>query len=324
MRQYSGGALISALFITAIAAMLATALAVSQRFLIHEEQLITRSDQLYLQLQGEQALASQVIKNHVMQWRGSQNPNARYIPLKNELPDTQDNGVIVSGVIDEVQGKYNINNLIYSANQAGFVALMQALIPAMQKDTAFNIAKSMTAWETTGSQDPYYLSLNPAYRSSKNEMANISELRLIAGITPEIYAAIAPFITALPIPKPTETPATAQPTAPTFVGMPININSASPVALLAVNPTLTMGQAQAIIACRDRYGGFTALPQFVSACVQTNGIASVMGVVTQSQYFLVKTQASLRDHVVSLNSLMVTQMEKNNKLKLVTVWQAFE
>lgn len=324
MRHHSGGALISALFITAIAAMLATALAVSQRFLIHEEQLITRSDQLYLQLQGEQALASQMIKNYVMQWSGLQNVNAQFMPLKNTLPETQADGATLSGIVEEAQGKYNINNLVYSANQPGFVALLQALVPTISKDAAFNIAKSITAWETTGSQDPYYLSLNPAYRSSKNEMVTISELRLIAGVTPEIYSAIAPFITALPVPKPAETPTATQPTAQTFVGMPININSASAVALVAVNPTLTMAQAQALIICRNRYGGFTALPQFVSACVQTNGIASLVGVVTQSQYFLIKTQAERGDQVVSLNSLMVTRMGKNNKLNLVMVWQAFE
>lgn len=324
MRQYSGGALISALFITAVAAMLATALAVSQRFLIHEEQLIARSDQLYLQLQGEQALASQRIKNYVMQWSGPQNAGTQFIPLKNSLPEMQSGDVTFSGVIEEAQGKYNINNLVYSANQPGFVALLQALVPTISKEAAFNIAKSITAWETTGSQDPYYLSLNPAYRSSKNEMVNISELRLIAGVTPEIYSAIAPFITALPIPKATETPAATQPTTQTFVGMPININSASAVDLIAVNPTLTMAQAEAVITCRNRYGGFIALPQFMSACVQTNGIAALVGVVTQSRYFTINTQAERGDQVVSLNSLMVTRMGKNNKLELVTVWQAFE
>lgn len=319
MQHHNGGALISALFITAIAAMLATALAVSQRFLIHEEQLTTRADQLYLQLQGEQALASQEIKNYVTQWNGSQNANRQFMPLKNTLPETQADDATLSGVIDQPQGKYNINNLIYSANQPGFVALLQAVVPAISKESAVNIAKSITAWETDGSQDAYYLSLNPAYRSSRNEMANISELRLIAGITPEIYAAIAPFVTALPVPKLT---GTAQPTI--HVGMPVDVNSASAPALLAVNPTLTISQAQALVLCRKRYGGFTDLSQFVAACAQPNGIASVVGVVTQSPYFTIKAQAERGDQVVSLNSLMVTRVEKNNKLNLVIIWQAFE
>ncbi len=324
MQYHKGSALISALFITAVAAMLATALAVSQRFLIHEEQMITRSDQLYLQLQGEQAKASEAIINYQMQWSGMQNPNASFMPLKTELVETQTDGVSLSGVIDQTQGKYNINNLVYSSNQLGFVALLQTVVPAISKETAFNIAKSITAWETTGSQDPYYLSLNPAYRSSKNEMVNISELRLVAGITPEIYSAIAPFITALPVPKPLSSTTTTQQTAQSFVGMSVNINSASAVTLLAVNPTLTLSQAQTLIACRNRYAGFMQLSQFISACVQTNGIASLEGVITQDQYFQVKTQAEQGDQVVSLNSLMVTRVGKDNKLKLVIVWQAFE
>lgn len=324
MRHHNGGALISALFITAIAAMLATALAVSQRFLIHEEQMITRADQLYLQLQGEQAQAVQVIKNYVMQWSDAKNAGAPFIPLKNELVETQVNGARLSAVIDDETGKYNINNLVYSANQPGLVVLLQTVVPSISKETAFNIAKSITAWETTGSQDSYYLSLNPAYRSFKNEMVNTSELRLVAGITPEIYSAIAPFMTALPIPKPVPSTTTTQQSTQAFVGMPININSASAVALLAVNPTLTLSQAQALIACRNRYGGFAQLTQFISACAQPNGITSLEGVTTQSQYFLVKTQAEQGDQMVSLNSLLVTQVGKNNKLNLVTVWQAFE
>lgn len=325
MRHHSGGALISALFITAIAAMLATALAVSQRFLIHEETLSLRADQLYLQLQGEQAQASQAIKSYLMQWSGAQS-SAQFIPLKNTLSEVSVDGVAYSGVIDQPQGKYNLNNLIYSVNQSGFAALLQAVIPTISKDTAFNIAKSITAWETTGSQDAYYLSLNPAYRSSKSEMVNVSELRLIAGVTPEIYAAISPFVSALPIPKSVSMPTASktQPITSTFVGMPVDINAASAFALLAVNPSLTMAQAQALVICRKRYGGFSDLSQFESTCVKPNGINGIVGVVTQSQYFTIKTQAERADQVVSLKSLMVTQVEKNNKLQLVTVWQAFE
>ena len=84
-QHHNGGALISALFITAVAAMLATALAVSQRFLIHEEQMITRADHLYLQLQGEQALASEVIINYELQWSGAQNSNSPYKPFKKKI-----------------------------------------------------------------------------------------------------------------------------------------------------------------------------------------------------------------------------------------------
>ena len=52
-----GGALISALFITALAVVLATALAVQQRLMIHEGNLVMHADQNYLNLQSMQLIA---------------------------------------------------------------------------------------------------------------------------------------------------------------------------------------------------------------------------------------------------------------------------
>lgn len=304
---HKGGALISALFITAIVAMLATALAISQRYLVNNAQLILRGDALYLQLQGEQFNAENNIKNYVAQWMEVLSSGARLQPLKNT----------VNTVIEDEQGKYNLNNLIYSANQPGFVALLQAVVPTLSKETALNIAKSITAWETTGSQDPYYLSLHPAYRSSKTEMANISELRLIAGVTPEIYSALAPYITALPIAK----PSLAQ---KINVMTPINVNSASAPVLMTLDPTISLSVAQQLIFCRESYGVFFQPTDFISACAQRVGITTLNNMTTQSHYFLVTSEMQYQGQGVFLKSLLVTQFAKNNKLEMRVVWQGLE
>lgn len=303
-RKHNGGALISALFITAIAAIIATAMAVQQRLMIHESELVMRSDQAYLNLRLMQKAAEMMVKKQASQWRGEK-----------KLPDVTINNLSISGTIDDEQGKFNINDLFYPANQSRFIVLLQAVVQGISLQESNRIAKAMTAWMTNNSQDPYYLSLHPPYRSSQTVMANISELRLIAGITPDIYTALEPYVTALPIVKSTQKTALAS---------PININSALPPVLLTLDPTLTLSQAQRLFQCRKSQGGFSDLKTFITQCGAQTGITVLNDAVTTSHYFLVRARGESDHHTVQLTSLLVTQPQKNNKLNVRVVWQEFE
>jgi general secretion pathway protein K len=336
-RRLSGGALISALFITAIAAIISVALAMQQRLLIHEGELVLNADQSYLNLQGMQLTAEDNVQEYVMQWMNPKQMPPQFTPLKNVLPEVKINDSILNGVIDDEQGKFNLNDLVYTANQSNFVALLQAVVQGISPQESDNIAKAITAFISNNSQDPYYLSLNPAYRSPQNEMVNISELRLVNGVTPLIFSALAPYITALPIKKPSQhtaipaanAPATT-PTTPTTPTQPdetatqININSASAPVLLAADPTMTLAQAERLVQCRKRSGEFTNVAAFIKSCAQPAGITALNNIGTTSQYFLVRSQDIFNHHAVMLNSLLVTRVTKDNKLKIIVVWQSFE
>ncbi len=331
----SGGALISALFITAIAAIIATALAVQVRLLIHEGELVVNSDQSYLNCQSMQLLAENEVIKYVSQWTNVKTPSPQLILLKTKLPNTKINGTQLTGDIDDEQGKFNINDLVYTANQSRFVTLLQAVVQGISQQQSFNIAKAITAWMTNDSQNKYYLSLHPPYQSPQAEMTDISELRLVEGVTPEIYSALAPYITALPITPPSmltsktppETPTTPPsktPTSKTSPETPININSASAQVLLTTNPALTIGQAENLVTCRIRFGGFTSTQAFQTDCVQPASIPALTDITTESNYFLTHVYALWNNHTVSLNSLLVTQIQKNNTLKAIVVWQEFD
>lgn len=361
MRQHNrnkyfsqGGALISALFITAIAAIIAVALIVQQRLLIHEGGLIISSDQSYLNLQSLQIVAENEVIKYASQWTNTKNPPAQFIPLETTLPKIKLNNMVLTGTLDDEQGKFNIDELVYTANQPQFVALLKAVVQGISQQIATNIAQAITIWMTNNSQDPYYLSLNPAYRAPETEMANISELRLVNGVTPQIFSALEPYITALPIAPPASQQAQnpnvettnnvtnepvnpaapanpANPTAPTnptaaanTTETPININSASAPVFLTMNPTLTLSQAESLVICRKKYGVFADTNTFLQNCAQPAGITTLNNMTASSQYFLVKEQADYDHHLVQLNSLMVTQPQKNNTLKIVIVWQEFE
>ncbi len=121
--------------------------------------------------------------------------------FQTELEHARNQGKVSGPLYFELleQGKFNLNDLAYSANQPQFVALLRGLMPQMPVQKAYEIAKAITTWLTNNSEDAYYLTLHPPYRAPQDKMADISELQLVAGVTPEIYLALAPYVTALPI-----------------------------------------------------------------------------------------------------------------------------
>lgn len=313
-KTHRGSALISAIFITAIAAMIAMAMAMQQHLLIHESSLVINADQDYFMLQGMQYEAELAVQKYAVALANIKNPSDTFVSLETQLPTIKTNKMVLSGTIDDEQGKFNLNNLANSANQSQFVALLQAVMPQISTQKAYVIAKAITTWITNNSEDSYYLTLHPSYRAPQGQMANISELQLVAGITPDIYSALESYVTALPI----------QASLTGVSGTPINVNSASAPVLLITNPSLTLSKAENIVACRKQHGGFIDTTTFITDCVKPEGIATMNNITTASTYFLSQAQAQYADHVITLTSLWVTQIQKDNTLKVAMVWQSFE
>ncbi len=46
-----------------------------------------------------------------------------------------------------------------------------------------------------GAEDDYYLSLSPPYRAKNGPLDSLEELRLVRGVTPEVYDLLAPYLT---------------------------------------------------------------------------------------------------------------------------------
>lgn len=279
-RLHSGSALISAIFITAVAAMMATALSLQTRLLINEGNLALHADQVYLDLQSQQDAAQSAILSYVSQFANTQNPSQQVAPLQTTLPPIKVDNMQITTTIDSELGKFNLNDLVYVGNQVRFVSLVHALLPDVPQSQSIAIAQSITAWMMTGADDRYYLSLNPPYRSSQNEFTDISELKLIKGVTPQIYNTLKPYITALPMQKPMQ-------------GMPSqisNITQADINALLApvlttLLPNLTIAQATAIVNCRVGAGAFATVAAFTTICGKQAGITSIPNAGTNANFF---------------------------------------
>jgi len=107
---------------------------------------------------------------------------------------------------------FNLNSVVegvpeqWSRRDTGvrqFIALMEAL--GVQVNEAEQAAESLADWidsdivrSTSGAEDESYAGLARPYRTSGTLLADVSELRVVNGITPDMFASLRPYICALP------------------------------------------------------------------------------------------------------------------------------
>lgn len=122
-------------------------------------------------------------------------------PTRPPSPLVQRDGALTGGtfryrVVDE-ERKINVN----LASRDILIRLLDTVgVPGGSgRDT---IADSILDWidpdpfhRLNGAEDDYYQGLSPPYRAKNGPLDSIEELRLIRGITPEIYGLLAPHLT---------------------------------------------------------------------------------------------------------------------------------
>lgn len=103
---------------------------------------------------------------------------------------------LLSGFIEDEQARFNINNLLASEE---WVNRFRRLCNNLEVDTTFIpalldwIDEDFEVRYPDGAEEHY-----ETYRVANRPMVDISELLLVMHVTPEIYASLKPYITALP------------------------------------------------------------------------------------------------------------------------------
>ena len=193
-RKQRGLALLLALMIVVIATTIAVSMIYEEKYTIRKTGRIYTMDRANLMAIGMENVARDIL-------RKDQNDSdtdsldedwARGIP---GIP--VDNGFF-SGYFEDEQSKFNLNMLVLSDVELNrFRRLCDNLdvddsfIPALMDwiDQDFDIRYP------DGMEENY-----DSYRVANREMVDISELRLVHNMTPEIYEKLEPYITALPTP----------------------------------------------------------------------------------------------------------------------------
>lgn len=148
-------------------------------------------------------------------------------------------GILAARIEDE-HGKFNLNDFITQSDSPAELAktarlkrlfLLLGLDPRLVEALADWVDMDDLA-EPNGAENAYYLAQMPPYRAANGPMHTLDALHLIKGFTDEVVRTITPYVT-----------------VNTLSGL-INVNTADPLVLQALDPRITPAMAQELIQAR--------------------------------------------------------------------------
>jgi len=154
----------------------------------------------------------------------------------NPLPPTDIAGGMLAGRIEDLQARFNLNNL--QRKHPNDLMRFQELL--QQCNLNPDLAWSVVDWidedreaSAGGAEDYTYLGLETPYRTANAPMANPSELVLVRGFDYDAYTCLLPSISTLP------------------EYVPINVNTAPVPVLMTLVAGMTKIQGEKIVSSRE-------------------------------------------------------------------------
>ena len=243
MRRARGVALIIALVVVALATMLATRIGAQSALDQRRGATLLAQEQAFQVALGAEAWAIEILRDDAERTQRDSLDESWATPL----PPVPIEGGTVEGRLEDMQGRFNLNNLVKSdgtKNEATF-AVFQRLLARLQLEPKW--ASLLVDWIDSdnvadgidGAEDGFYTGLSPPYRPPNRPITSTSELLALPGFGPERYQRLAPFVAALP------------------VGTPINVCTAPGEVLDSLAPTLsTFSQDPKQLATNRQKGCF--------------------------------------------------------------------
>jgi general secretion pathway protein K len=288
-------ALVTALLVVSLATMAAVAMATRQHVDVRRTANLLHGEQAYAYAIAAESWAQVILRYDI--------EDSRIDTLEEDwataLPPISVEGGFVNGRITDQQGRFNINNLLGENGDPSIADLeyFRRLLAVLELDPAIAVAlldwldANIDASFPDGAEDGAYLLAEPPYRAANRKMVSISELRLVKGFTPEVMAALAPHVTALP------------------ERTTINVNTATLEVLQALHAELTATGAGALIEGRGEEG-YVDKNTFLAVDALA-GLELDVAVDVTSDWFRVLTDVTVGSGRATLASLLRRQDNAN-------------
>ncbi|WP_434457387.1 type II secretion system minor pseudopilin GspK [Stutzerimonas urumqiensis] len=192
--------------------------------------------------------------------------------------------------IEDLAGRFNLNSLVQNqqANDAAIEQFQRLLLgldieaPYAQRLVDWMDVDQTTAGEN-GAEDSAYGLLDPPYRTAGRRLYDISELRLLLGMSERDFQRLAPHVAALP------------------ADVALNVNTVGAQVLASLDESLTLAAARAAVNNRKEGGykdvaGFLAQPALAGTELEGTPLA------VESQFFQATSEVSLGDRRLVLVS----------------------
>lgn len=196
------------------------------------------ADQGFMYALGAEAWASDILREDL-----AESPDSDHLGelWAYELPPMSVEGGVITGRLEDLQGRFNLNNLVDADGNEDELMRQQfeRLLASLEIDPS--LATAVVDWLDTdleprfpnGGEDTTYANNDPQYRTPNSMITSPSELMAVAGFDQESYARLAPYVTALPS------------------GTTVNVNTASEVVLASLSDDIDVSLAGSLVAERD-------------------------------------------------------------------------
>lgn len=262
-----GVALLTAMFVVFLATFASVELVYSLQLAINRSAVVLGQRQAWYYAIGGEAWALDVLREDqeedarsgepAVDWRGEDWATA--------LQAVSIEGGSVSGSITDLQGRFNINNLVEpeggvdEAQVNQFRLLLRAL--GVEAEAVEALPEAVTDWIDSdsitrplgGAETSEYLLETPPYRAPNAPIVDVSELRLVKGMTAETMALLRDHVCALP------------------PGTRLNVNTASKFLLMSLHADISETLAESLV--RDPERSEEAYPTEEDFLEQLGGVA---------------------------------------------------
>lgn len=292
--RQGGVALITALLVVSLATVIAVAMATRQHIDVRLTGNLIHGEQAYAYALGAEAWAQVILRRDSTQ----SDHDSLDEDWATALPPLPVEGGQVSGRIEDLQGRFNLNNLALKDDKNGNadVEYFRRLLEILKLDPA--LTDALLDWMDAdinvrfpnGAEDENYLLGAIPYRAANRMLVDPSELRLVKGFDADAVRLLEPYVTALP-----------QRTR-------INVNTAPPVVLLALNKEFTQSDVDAMITGRGENGYATVQDFMGQDALAGRELGEPIDV--KSNFFLVHTDVIIGQAQAHLQSLLLRDKNK--------------
>lgn len=277
LRHKRGVALITAMLITALTASLAAGLAWNSALDVRRTMVLLFHEQGIQVALGAESWMRNILRDdlaesqtdHLGELWASDLPG---LPIESDTVQGA-----VAGKIEDLQGRFNVNNLIDQNDEIDQAVFdqFQRLLRVLELDsriagiTADWIDANQEAGFPDGAEDAIYTGFTPPYRTYNQPLTNVSELAALEGMDKASYDRLRPHVTALP------------------GRTSINVNTATAEVLRSLDDSLDEAAVERLMSLREEGGipniadTFSTLvsPEMFSLLTESSGFFRLKAVV---------------------------------------------
>lgn len=234
------------------------------------------------------------------------------------MPAMPVEGGSLGGLLTDLQGRFNLNNLqrysgqpLQASNGNSDIAILTRLAGLAEQTFPPARLAALLDWldnnDTAlpdGAEADVYLLQDPPYRPANSLLIDPQELNLVAGYEPALVQALQPWVVTLP------------------VATPVNVNTASAEVLQSLHEDINADVAQALVEARtqDPWSSLQDFSQTLDAALNDEQpgaalqriqtlpeeikIKNFRPVTVNSQFFQLTVQVQLGDSQIVMQSLL--------------------